>query len=93
MTYEIKEKDIVVSLDNSEINEQEIFIENIEIGLTKCFIAQWISDEIYYIYREDNKALCEFDIEILTRELRVIEDKINKVYNEIFFEEWYANEF
>lgn len=93
MTYEIKEKDIVISLDNSEINEQEVFLAGIDTGLTKCYKAQWISDKIYYIYREDNKELSEFDIEVLTSELKVIDDKINKIYNEMFFEEWCANEF
>ena len=67
MDYNIKEKDIVVRL---RAEEREIFKYNISF---EDFIVEEISDEVIYIYKNDDLALTETDIEVIENELMRIE--------------------
>ena len=67
MNYSIKEKDVVVRL---RAEEGEIFKYNITF---ENFIVEEISDEVIYIYKNDDLALTETDIEVIENELMRIE--------------------
>ena len=70
MNYSIKEKDVVVRL---RAEEGEIFKYNITF---ENFIVEEISDEVIYIYKNDDLALTETDIEVIENELMRIEKMI-----------------
>lgn len=70
MDYNIKEKDAVVRLREEE---REVFKYNISF---EKFIVEEISDEIIYIYKSDDLALTESDIEVIETELMRIEEII-----------------